>query len=173
MAQANEAKSSFRLGLDAGPIGRVTRLILGGLIPIYSIIRLLLNSDPTLGFYAQAALYFAVIFLVYLAAHYFLGERLLARVNPWIGTLILVGPPSLALALQLGPDAFQLGLGLYISISLIFNFIMSYGGCEVMALPSLIFRRRYVVYCPWNVVDLADKVIADSRDKSSAAASAD
>ncbi len=30
-------------------------------------------------------------------------------------------------------------------------------------LPSLIFRRRYVVYCPWNVVDLADKVIADGR----------
>ena len=24
---------------------------------------------------------------------------------------------------------------------------MSYGGCEVMAIPNLIFRRRYVVYC--------------------------
>ena len=166
MAQANKAKSNFVLGLDAGPIGRVARLVLGGLIPIYSIIRLLLNSDLTLGFYAQAVLYFAAIFLVYLAAHYFLGERLLARVNPWIGTLILVGPPSVALLFELGPGPFQLALGLYISISLIFNFIMSYGGCEVMALPSLIFRRRYVVYCPWNVVDLADKVIADSRAKS-------
>ena len=170
MAQANKAKSSFRLGLDAGPIGRVSRLILGGLIPIYSIIRLLLNTDPTLGYYAQATAYFAAIFLVYLAAHYFLGERLLARVNPWVGTIILVGPPSLALMLQLGPGPFQLALGLYIAISLIFNFIMSYGGCEVMALPSLIFRRRYVVYCPWNVVDLADKVIADNRAKSSATA---
>ena len=170
MAQANEAKSSFRLGLDAGPIGRVARLILGGIIPIYSIIRLLLNSDLTLSFYAQAVLYFAAIFLVYLAAHYFLGERLLARVNPWVGTLILVGPPTVALLFQLGPGPFQLALGLYVSISLIFNFIMSYGGCEVMALPSLIFRRRYVVYCPWNVVDLADKVIADSPAKSSATA---
>ncbi|MFQ5921764.1 MAG: DUF6410 domain-containing protein [Anaerolineales bacterium] len=46
----------------------------------------------------------------------------------------------------------------------------SYGGCEVMALPSLIFRRRYFVYCPWNVVDLADKVIEDNRAKSSATA---
>ena len=169
MAQANEEKSSFRLGLDAGPIGRVGRLILGGLIPIYSIIRLLLNSDLTLGYYAQTILYFAAIFLVYLAAHYFLGERLFARVNPWVASLILVGPPSLALVLQLGPGPFQLALGLYIAISLIFNFIMSYGGCEVMALPSLIFRRRYVVDCPWNVADLADKVIADSRAKSSAA----
>lgn len=166
MAQTNEAKSSFTLGLDAGPIGRVSRLILGGLIPIYSIIRLLLNSDLTLGFYAQAMLYFAAIFLVYLAAHYFLGERLLARINPWIGTLILVGPPSVALLFRLGPGSFQIALALYIAISLVLNFIMSYGGCEVMAFPSLIFRRRYVVYCPWNVVDLADKVIEDSRAKS-------
>ncbi len=170
MAQANEAKPTFVLGLDAGPIGRVSRLILGGMIPIYSIIRILLANDLTLGFYAQAALYFAVIFLVYLAAHYFLGERLLARVNPWVGTLILVVPPSIALLFRLGPPPFQIALGLYVAISLIFNFIMSYGGCEVMALPSLIFRRRYVVYCPWNVVDLADKVIADGRAESSATA---
>ena len=163
MAQEKQAKSRFVLGLDAGPIGRVGRLVLGGLIPIYSIIRLLLKSDLTLGFYAQVMLYFAAIFLVYLAAHYFLGERLLARVNPWVGTIILVGPPSVALLFRLGPGPFQLALGLYVAISLIFNFIMSYGGCEVMALPSLIFRKRYVVYCPWNVVDLADKVIADQR----------
>lgn len=166
MTQANEAKSSFQLGLDAGPIGRVSRLILGGLIPIYSIIRILLANDLTLGFYGQAVLYFAAIFLAYLAAHYYLGERLLARVNPWVGTIILVGAPSVALLFRLGPPPFQIALGLYISISLIFNFIMSYGGCEVMALPSLIFRRRYVVYCPWNVIDLADKAIADGRAKS-------
>ena len=167
MAQTNEAKSNFVLGLDAGPIGRVGRLVLGGMIPLYSIIRILLANDLTLGFYAQAALYFAAIFLVYLAAHYFLGERLLARVNPWVGTIILVGAPSVALLFRLGPPPFQIALGLYVAISLIFNFIMSYGGCEVMAIPSLIFRRRYVVYCPWNVVDLADKVIADGRAKSS------
>ena len=163
MAQENEAKSTFQLGLDAGPIGRVSRLVLGGIIPIYSIIRILLGNDLTLSFYAQAALYFAAIFLVYLAAHYFLGERLLARVNPWVGTIILVGAPTVALLFRLGPPPFQIALGLYVAISLIFNFVMSYGGCEVMALPSLIFRRRYVVYCPWNVVDLADKVIADGR----------
>ena len=49
---------------------------------------------------------------------------------------------------------------------MICNFIMSHGGCEVMALPSLIFRRRYVVYCPWNLIDLAEKVTEDSRAKS-------
>ena len=42
---------------------------------------------------------------------------------------------------------------------------MSYGGCEVMAIPSLIFRRRYVVYCRYNVVDVVDKVVADRKDR--------
>ena len=156
------SNNKFTLGLNAGFFGRRTRLILGGLVPLFSIGRLLLTNRPSVEFAIAAAAYFVAIFAVYMAAHYFLGERLFARVNPWIGTLILVGPPTVALILGLGPNAFQLALALYIAISLIFNFVMSYGGCEVMAIPSLIFRRRYVVYCPWNVVDVVDKMI-DTR----------
>jgi Family of unknown function (DUF6410) len=59
----------------------------------------------------------------------------------------------------LGPAPFRIALALYIIISLIFNFAMSYGGCEDMAIPSLIFGRRSVVYCPWNVVDAVDKMM--------------
>lgn len=33
----------------------------------------------------------------------------------------------------------------------------------MVGIPSLILRRRYTVYCPWNAVDLADKAITDSR----------
>lgn len=159
MTQGSEESKAFTLGLDAGLVGRWTRLILGSVIPLLSTVRLLLNDQPSFGFLVETAVYFAAIFGVYLAGHYFLGERLLARTNPWIGTLILVGPPTVALVASLGPSAFQLALALYISISLIFNFVMSYGGCEVMAIPSLIFRRRYVVYCPWNVVDVVDKAV--------------
>ncbi|MFQ5942416.1 MAG: DUF6410 domain-containing protein [Anaerolineales bacterium] len=159
VSQEDVRTESFALGLDAGPVGRWTRLILGSIIPLYRIVWLLLTEQPSLRFLAEAVVYFGIIFAIYLAAHYFLGERLLARVNPWVGTLILVGPPTLALVFALGPPAFQLALALYIAISLFFNFTMSYGGCEVTAIPSLIFRRRYVVYCPWNVVDVVDKVI--------------
>ncbi len=162
-----EAQSRFTLGLDAGLLGRWTRLILGGIVPLVTIARQLLTQEPSLSFYGATVLYFLAIFVVYLAAHYFLGERLLARTNPWIGTIILVGPPTVALILRLGPDAFQLALALYIAISLIFNFIMSYGGCEVMAIPSLIFRCRYVVYCPWNAVDVVDKIVVERRNKAS------
>lgn len=152
---------TFTLGFDAGVVGRWARLILGSIIPLYSIVRVLLSENPSVDFLLLTVIYFAIIFAGYMAAHYFLGERLLARINPWIGTAILVGPPTLALALSLGPPEFQLALALYIAISLSFNFIMSYGGCEVMAIPSLIFRRRYVVYCPWNVIDVVDKVMED------------
>lgn len=163
-----ERQAGFTIGLDAGLVGRWTRLILGSIIPLLSIFRVLVSERPSTGFLAETAIYVVVIFGGYLAGHYLLGERLLARANPWIGTLILVGPPTLALALSLGPSAFQLALALYISISLVFNFVMSYGGCEVMAIPSLVFRRRYVVYCPWNVVDVVDKVIEERSATRSA-----
>lgn len=161
MTEPSAEKDTFTLGLDAGLVGRWARLILGSIIPLLSIVRVLVSEQPSIEFLGETVIYFVVIFAIYLAAHYFLGERFLAHANPWIGTAILVGPPTVALALSLGPPEFQLALALYIAISLTFNFIMSYGGCEVMAIPSLIFRRRYVVYCPWNVIDVVDKVIDD------------
>ena len=159
---ASPSNSKFTLGLSAGLLGRWTRLILGGFMLVY-VIFLLITNQPSLGFYGEAALYFVGVFGAYLVAHYYLGERFFARVNPWITTLILVGPPVVMMVFQLGPVTYQLAFSLYASISLIFNFFMSYGGCEVVAIPSLIFRRRYVVYCPWNVVDVVDKVIVERR----------
>ena len=161
-----QGKSKFgTLGLDARLVGRWARLILGGIVPIANIVYQLVTGTPTLNFFGFTALYFVAIFAVYLGGHYFLGERLFAKVNPWITTLILVGPPVVVLILGLGPSPFQMALALYISISLIFNFVMSYGGCEVAAIPSLILGRRYVVYCPWNVVDVVEKVVVDRKKK--------
>ena len=30
-------------------------------------------------------------------------------------------------------------------------------GCEVVAFPSLLFRRQYTVYCPLNAIDLVER----------------
>ena len=94
-----ENTSKFTIGLNAGVVGRTSRLILGGLIPLITIIRELVLARPSIDFLGMTALYFVVVFGIYMAAHYFLGERLLARVSPWVGTAILVVPPSLALLL--------------------------------------------------------------------------
>lgn len=157
-----EIQASFRLGNDVRVVGRWARLILGVVIIVDLAGELIaLALPPT--FYLQSGLYFAGIFLVYLAAFYFLGERLLARANPWVGTFLLVVPAVAALFLDFLPSAFRLALLLYIGISLILNFAMSYGGCEVLAIPTFIFRRRYTVYCPSTVVDLIENAIAAGR----------
>ncbi len=166
MSEEHKPGSAFTLGLDAGLFGRWARLVLGALVPLIVIVRQLVTQPPSLGFYGATALYFIAALVLYLAAHYFLGERLFARVNPWITTLILVGPPVVVLVLGLGPEAFQLGTALYIAVSLIFNFAMGYGGCEVAAIPSLILGRRYVIYCPWNAVDVVDKAVAERKGRS-------
>ena len=65
--------------------------------------------------------------------------------------------------LDLGPDAFQVGLWLYVAASLIANFFASYGGCEIVGFPSLLLGRKYTVYCPMNAVDVVDKAIAERK----------
>jgi hypothetical protein len=158
--------TNFILGLDAGLFGRWMRLIFGVTVPLYVLAQALWGKDLTSAFYLETFLWFVVIFVAYLAAHYYLGERLFARVNPWISTAVLVGPVILLGFFLPVPPEFQIGLALYIIISLIFNFVMCYGGCEVMAIPSLIFHRHYVVYCPWNAADVVDKVIRNRKTGS-------
>src|SRR2546421_3253086 len=51
----------------------------------------------------------------------------------------------------------QSGVALYVAGSLLLAAAMAYGGCEVAAIPALIFRRRLVVYCPFNAVDAAER----------------
>ncbi|HEX9595849.1 MAG TPA: DUF6410 domain-containing protein [Anaerolineales bacterium] len=158
-----KTQAKFTLGLNAGVVGRWVRLVVGALLPLAGIGYELARQPPSPRFYGATALCFIIVFGVYLAAHYFLGERLFARTNPWVATSLLVGPVVLVYLFDIGPSAFHLALALYIAISLIFNFVMSYGGCEVLAIPSLIFRRKYVVYCPWNAVDAVEKAIVEHR----------
>ena len=43
--------------------------------------------------------------------------------------------------------------------ALLLNAVKNYGGCEVLALPSLLFRRWYTVYCPLNAIDAAERAV--------------
>lgn len=103
----------------------------------------------------------------YLAVYGWLGERLFARANPWLNTLILVGPalvvsywnltPGARLGLAL-PTALTLAMLLYVGASLVVQTFLGYGGCEVVAQPILVFRRCYVTYCiPIVLVDTAER----------------
>ncbi len=91
MTEARKQASTFVLGRDAGRLGRVLRLIVGVLL-LSGILWDVMANAPPRGFYGATALYFVVVTGVYFVAHYLLGEGVFARMNPWISTLILIGP---------------------------------------------------------------------------------
>jgi hypothetical protein len=86
-----------------------------------------------------------------------LEHLLLARKNPWLSSLVLVVPALVLVVVPLFPSGLQVGMVLYWGVSLLLNALIGYGGCEVLALPTIVYKRRYDVYCPTNVIDLAER----------------
>ncbi len=150
-----------QIGREVGTVGRWVRLIGGATLAGYVAFHAL--SAPSITGLTELALYFVATLGVYTAATYLLGQRLLATSNAWVGTAILLGPLVVIFALQLGPHVFHHAILLYVGISLIFSYFMRYGGCEVMSIPSLLFGRRYTVYCPLNAVDVVEKAVVGRR----------
>ncbi|MEE2898284.1 MAG: DUF6410 domain-containing protein [Gemmatimonadota bacterium] len=59
-------------------------------------------------------------------------------------------------------DGHAAAMLLYVGISLLVQFFTTYGGCEVIAIQNLIFRKRASSYCvPLLPLDLAEKAIVD------------
>ncbi len=166
------------VGLDVGAIGRWSRLGMGAII-LAPIVEQLLRDDSARGsanLYGEAILYLVGIVVSYVAVYYFLGEKLFAWANPWINTLILVGPAivitwwNTAISPAVGvtlPGALALAFGIYVGISFVLQWKIRYGGCEVVALPIMLLKRRYTTYCiPLVVLDAVEKQIGERRDLS-------
>lgn len=180
MSIPQETTSKYgTVGLHVGGVGRWSRLIFGLLILlplVISIIQDFRQRGLSMTFYGLTALYFVIIVVVYSGVYWLLGERLFAKVNPWLNTLILVGP-AIAVAwwdflvspfinFRL-PGALQLAMGLYIGISLLLQWRIKYGGCEVVSIPILLFKKRYTIYCiPIVAMDAIEKVVIDKTGKS-------
>ncbi len=162
------------LGLDVGVFGRWSRLAWGVLllIPIaYAVVTSdLLDSGA---FYSQAVLYLVGITVAYVLVYWAFGERFFASAKPWVNTAIFVGPaftvgwwPILvapATGVEL-PEALVLAMGVYIGVSFILQWRIGYGGCEVVSIPIILLRRRYVTYCiPLVALDAVEKKIVDSH----------
>jgi len=170
-------KSKFgKVGLDVGVLGRLSRLIWGILILIpilLSIARDFSSATPSTSFYTSAVFYLLLIVVIYTLAYWFLGERLFAKANPWVNTAILVGP-AFAIAwwpyffapvfsLQI-PLSLSVAMGIYIGISFIIQWKIKYGGCEVVSIPILLFKKRYTTYCvPLVAVDAIEKIVVDRK----------
>ena len=151
-SQATAAAAKFgRIGLDLGMFGRIARLLLGTAM-IARISYELAMSNPGAAFLAEAALYFVLSLLAYTVAFYALRGPILSRMNAWVGTAIFLTPVLVALVFDLGPAAFLVGINYYVRISLIIAVFMGYGGCEVVAIPSLLFGKRFTNR-PWMSIN--------------------
>jgi len=143
----------FAVGREVGGCGRCTRLVLGLLGLVY-IVTSIAQSGPSAALIGQIAGGLLLIALLYVVIFWTLGDRVR---HPWLRTVIFWIPVAFIPFLFLIPWGWGFGMLLYLSVSLIVAGLTAYGGCEVVAFPSLLFRRHYAIYCPLNAIDLVER----------------
>ncbi len=146
-------KRGFAVGREVGRCGRSTRLVLGllGLILIGTTVAQARLSFALIGQMAGGLLLTAAL---YLTLFWQLGERV---AQPWLRTVIFWAPLAFVPLLFLIPWGWGFGVLLYWSVSCLMAALLFHGDCEIVALPSLLFRRHYTVYCPLNAIDLVER----------------
>lgn len=161
MRSGSENSAGFTIGYDLGTVGTWVRIAIG---VVASLALLVIDlTDVDMRFLVDTAIWFMVILGVYTVVFALLAPRVLPLLNPWVSAVIFYGPVLVLPYIDALPDTFRVALALYVSLSVLVVVVVRYGGCEVVGIPSLILRRRFAIYCPWNTVDLVDKAIEDSK----------
>jgi hypothetical protein len=142
------------LGRNLGPAGAAVRLLGGGLLIAGTITYA--ADHQSAGAITAVLAAFALTVGFYLAFFGALADRVLPRIDPWFATVLFLAP-LWTRQLAVIPASIRNGMGLYVGVGLLVTVAIRYGGCEVVAIPSAVFRRRYTIYCPYNVVDAAER----------------
>jgi hypothetical protein len=149
------------IGRNTTTLGRWVRLLGGLLLIVFAGLSMISITDRA---DARGVLVsFVAILIVYELAYLVLEKPLLARMNPWLNTLVMVVPALVIALVPVFPSALRVGMILYLGVTCILNAAMGYGGCEVLAIPTLVHRRQYSVYCPTNVIDLAEQAVRTGK----------
>jgi hypothetical protein len=142
------------IGRDLLPAGRVVRILAG----LFLLLSAASSTHALGGLSAPVLVQVGLAFLITAAAYtilaWVLGDRLLARLDPWLAAIVLVAPATLLLFFL--PLSAAVGYNLYIGVSLLVQAAIRYGGCEVLGIPTLFLRRRYTVYCVFNGADVVE-----------------
>jgi len=168
-----------QVGWDVGIVGRWFRLVMGILVTFLVLFDFLGGSHThSLRTSVLTGLFFVGFVLVYLAAYLLIIERVKDK-SPWIPTIIFVFP-AMYFILNGMVVPFELSFGhligmpyvnhpitlamlLYVGVSLPVQFFTKYGGCEVIAIQNLIYKKRCLSYCvPLLPLDMAEKAIVDA-----------
>ncbi len=148
------------------------------------LLRILFGAFLSVGFAAAnpeilaetAALVVSLVGVIifYLLYTILMGNRVLTKVNPWVGALIMDWPLLAVWVVVLGhlpgsPPPLILAIFLYFGLSLVISGIVNYGGCEVVTIPGLVLGKRYKVACiMFSPIDWLEDRIARKTGKSSA-----
>ncbi|HYW25678.1 MAG TPA: DUF6410 domain-containing protein [Terriglobales bacterium] len=153
--------AGIRVGRDLLPGGRTVRLLAGLLFVASVADDLLMASAGPLSWRTVGLVVFAFALAAggYTALVALLGDRVLARIDPWLGAIVLYGPLAAILTLPFVPGWAAVGASLYIGVSLLVEAVIGYGGCEIAGIPALVLRRRYTVYCLFNSTDVAERAL--------------
>ena len=168
-----------QVGLDVGTVGRWFRLISGILIMSFVLWDFIggehthsLTTNMLIGVFLLGFV------LAYLVVYLLIADRLKDK-NPWIATIVFVFPAiyfsvingmvvpyewsfGYLIGLPSINHPITLAMLLYIGISLPIQFVTRYGGCEVIAIQNLIYRKRCSSYCvPLLPLDVVEKKIVD------------
>lgn len=131
------------------PIGRALRL-LGGVGLMILAVPVYLKAGWS---YNLKSLGVVTALAVFYIGLYYLVSRYSPNLNKWLGAVLAVVPVAVVFILgQGGGPIFGQGEGAtgaitYIGISLLIDFIRADAGCEVMALPGLLFKERTHLAC--------------------------
>ncbi len=141
-----------RRGDKAGIIGRTLRLMLGMLLGwmTFTVMR---TEDAA--FTVRILAVFAGVTAFYAIVH-LLIRRYGAGLNRWLGAALALLPVALLFAL--GGAVGRVASVAYLGLSLLLQAIRGDGGCEVMAIPALLFgRRTHLVCILFSPIDWVEK----------------
>lgn len=145
------------IGRDLRPAGRLVRILAGLLFLLAAV-----STGSSMGVWLSfASLAVAVVSLLGTALVYTivvaaLGERLLARANPWLVAVGMVIPLAILSTVPVVPAQVVVGAELYVGLAMLVQAVIGYGGCEIVGVPTLLLRRRYTVYCVLNGADVVE-----------------
>ena len=129
-------------GIKARPVGRIVRLLMGGLLTIHVPASHLIGASPSLTVQVAGVVFGLIVF--YALVHVLIS-KFAPTIHPWVGALLAVSP-VLLLFLMSGLPV-RHGVVSFLGVSLLFTGIRADGGCEVMTLPGMILGKRTHLVC--------------------------
>ena len=125
----------------ARPIGRILRFLTAGYL-IATVIPHYMGASWQSNLKIAAAI--GGLIILYTALHLVIAKYV-PHLNRWLGALLAITPA--ALLFLLGGGIGQMGSISYIGGSLLIDSLNGDGGCEVMAIPGILFKKRTHLVC--------------------------